>query len=253
LWIKWCHAITLRKCYRVIAISGAVKEDMLRAYGARWSDRIDVIWNPVTLDRFVGECEYSVTGGRPYVLCVSVDRPQKNLFRLIQAFAQVRAKFPEYCLVLAGQLRCHRRDPRERSDAVRQSMPAAGDLVEQLGLADHVRVTGYISNEQLGALYRGASLCVLPSLFEGFGMPAVESLALGKPTLVSGLSVLREVTLNSAHYLDDPTNVGAMAEALATMLAAPQRFAPTPATVEEVRHRFAPRQIAQRYLEVLTA
>ena len=256
LWLKWCHNVSLRKCHRVVTISNAVKEDMLRVYGDRWDDRIEVIWNPVSVDRFANSPdgdEYDITGGRPFILCVSVDRPQKNLFRLIEAFAHVHKKFPDYCLVLAGQLRSQRRERRERSGEVVQSMPAAADRVEQLGLADHVRITGFIEGAQLGALYRNTTMCVLPSLFEGFGMPAVESLAMGKPTLVSGLPVLREVTLNAAQYMNDPTDVVAMAEAMVQIISNPERFRPSSTIVNEVHRRFAPREVASRYLNVLTA
>ena len=252
LRLRACHAVTLHKCHRVVTISGAVKDDMLRAYGSRWQDRIEVIWNPVSLERFDGATDQDFTGGRPYILCVAVDRPQKNLFRLIRAFAQVRARHPEYCLVLAGQLRSHRRDAREKSAEISRTMPSAVDLVEDLGLADHVRVTGFVDDQTLGSLYRGATLCVLPSLFEGFGMPAVESLAMGKPTLVSGLPVLREITLGLAQYLDDPTDVGAMGEAIAEMLDHPEQYRPPDDRIDDVRHAFSPRTIAQRYIEVLT-
>jgi glycosyltransferase involved in cell wall biosynthesis len=256
LWLQWCHNVSLRKCHRVVTISNAVKQDLLQVYGSRWHDRIEVIWNPVSVDRFVNAAEgaeYDITGGRPFILCVAVDRPQKNLFRLVEAFARVQKKFPDYCLVLAGQLRSQRRERRERSGEVVQSMPAAVDLVEQLGLAEHVHITGFIEGVQLAALYRNAQMCVLPSLFEGFGMPAVESLAMGKPTLVSGLPVLREVTLNSAHYLDDPTNVPAMADAMQQMLSNLERFRPSEQLVRDVRIRFAPREVARRYLQVLTS
>ncbi len=251
LWLKWCHHITLRKCARVVAISEAVKQDILRTYGSQWRDRVAVIWNPISVDRFQRDIEFQVTGGRPYVLCVSVDRPPKNLFRLIQAFALVRSKFPDHCLVVAGQLRSLRRQRRERYGSVAQTMPAAADLVTELGLADHVRVTGFISDDQLGALYRGATMTVLPSLFEGFGMPAVESLAMGKATLVSNLPVLREVTLQSAQYLDDPTDVPAMAEAIISILDRPDKFQPGPDLVARVRNSFAPNKIAAQYLDVL--
>jgi glycosyltransferase involved in cell wall biosynthesis len=253
LWMRWCHEVTLRKCHRVVTISAAVKEDLLRLYGSRWDERVEVIWNPVSVDRFAGAREADVTAGRPYILCVSVDRPSKNLARLIRAFSLVRTKFPDHCLVLAGQLRSlwpHRRD---RSPDADQNTPAAAELVERLELAQHVRVTGFISDEQLGGLYRGATMCVLPSLFEGFGMPAVESLAMGKPTLVSDLPVLREVTFNSAFYLDDPTDVNAMAEAIIAVLQRPEHFQPTAELAERVRDTFSPRQIARRYLKVLTA
>jgi glycosyltransferase involved in cell wall biosynthesis len=252
VWMRCCHEVSLRKCYRVVTISGAVKNDLLRLYGSRWDDRIEVIWNPVSVDRFAGTAESSVTGGRPYILCVSVDRPPKNLARLIKAFALVQSKFPDYCLVLAGQLRSlwpHRRDRSANAD---QTTPSAAELVEQLALTNHVHVTGFVSDEQLGALYRGATMCVLPSLFEGFGMPAVESLAMGKPTLVSGLPVLREVTFDSACYLDDPTDVGAMAEAIITILNHSEQFQPAAELVERVRNTFSPREIARRYLHVLS-
>jgi glycosyltransferase involved in cell wall biosynthesis len=252
-WLKWCYALALRKCHRVVAISGAVKEDLLRLHGEQWSDRIEVIWNPVCVERFAGGVDIDFTNGRPYILCVSVDRPPKNLYRLIKAFALVRKKFPDHCLVLAGQLRTQRRDWRERSAAVDETMPAAADLVEQLDLTDHVRVTGFIPDEQLGALYRGATMCVLPSLFEGFGMPAVESLTMGKPTLVSSLPVLREVTLGSAQYIDDPTNVDAMADSIGMVLDRPASFQPTQELVKLVRERFSPQEIARQYLRVLTA
>jgi glycosyltransferase involved in cell wall biosynthesis len=252
LWLRMCHAVTLRKCHRVVVISNAVKEDMLRLYGDRWADRIEVIWNPISLDRFEGdESDRNFTGGRPYILCVSVDRPQKNLFRLIHAFNQVRAKHPDYVLVIAGQLRSLRRSPREQSACVSRQMPSTVDLVEDLGLQDHVRVTGFIADHDLGALYRGATMCILPSLFEGFGMPAVESLAMGKPTLVSGLPVLREVTFNSANYLDNPEDVDAMARAIASILADPDRSAPAPALMQQVRASFAPQNIARQYLRAL--
>jgi glycosyltransferase involved in cell wall biosynthesis len=182
---------------------------------------------------------------------VAVDRPQKNLFRLIQAFSHVREKCPDVCLVLAGQLRSMRREAREKSRAVNRTMPAAVDVVNDLGLADHVCVTGFVSDQQLGALYRGAAMCVMPALFEGFGMPAIESLAMGKPTLVSGLPVLREVTLNSAQYLDDPTDVEAMSEAIVNILASPERYRPTTQLMERLREEFSPRTIARRYLDIL--
>ncbi len=253
LWLKWAHAVTLRKCDRVIAISHAVKDDILRLYGDRWDDRIEVIWNAVSLNRFQNGSGRDFSNGRPYLLCVAVDRPQKNLSRLVQAFAQVREKHPDFCLVLAGQLRSWRRDHKERIGTVAEQLPPAAELVERMELTDHVCVTGFITDQELGSLYRGATMCVQPSLFEGFGMTAVESVAMGKPTLLSGLPVHREVTFNGAQYLDDPTNVGTMAEAIDTMLAAPDRYRPTPGIIEKTHNSFAPRNIAGQYLKVLTA
>jgi glycosyltransferase involved in cell wall biosynthesis len=130
-------------------------------------------------------------------------------------------------------------------------LPSAADLVEKLELSQHVVLTGYIADSQLGALYRGASLFVLPSLFEGFGMPAVEALALGTPTLISDLPVLREVTLNGAFYIADPLDQSQMADEIAQVLALGEAGRPSTDFCSDIRQRFAPETIARQYLRLL--
>jgi glycosyltransferase involved in cell wall biosynthesis len=251
LWMRACHEFTLRKCDATVAISQAVKDDILTHYGKRWESRVHAIWNPICLERFDGAAEQTFTNGRPYILCAAADRPYKNISTLIRAFAKFHERFPDYCLVLAGQLRSDYR-VWQRSDATIESkQPSAADLVVELGLAQHVVVTGYIADEQLGALYRSAALFVLPSLFEGFGMPAVESLALGCPALITDLPVLREVTLNSAHYIANPHDHGQIADQIAHVLALGDAARPPSKLRSEIRDRFAPETIAREYLAVL--
>jgi glycosyltransferase involved in cell wall biosynthesis len=125
------------------------------------------------------------------------------------------------------------------------------DLVEQLGLTKQVITTGFIPDAQLGGLYRGASVFVLPSLFEGFGMPAVESMALGAPTLVSGLPVLREVTLGRARYIENPVDPHEMAERIGDILKEGDAARPSGELRCEIRQRFAPETIARQYLRLL--
>jgi glycosyltransferase involved in cell wall biosynthesis len=67
------------------------------------------------------------------------------------------------------------------------------ELAEGLGIADHVRFTGYVSEMELGRLYSEAAALVFPSLYEGFGIPTVEAMRLGVPILASGGGSLREV------------------------------------------------------------
>ena len=251
-WLKMCHAWTLRACNAVVAISSVVKEDLVAQYGSRWADRIHVIWNPVCMDRFEESEPSQITGGRPYIMCVAMDRPQKNLFTLIRAFDRVKDKFPDYCLVMAGQLRSARKVRYHKSRHFSEQMPPTIDLVRDLKLEERVFVTGFVSDTVLGSLYRGASLFVLPSIFEGFGMPAVESIAMGTPTLVSGLPVLREVTMNQAHYIDDPRCDSEMAEHIESILANIDAARPSPELQSEIRRRFAPATIARQYLTLLT-
>jgi glycosyltransferase involved in cell wall biosynthesis len=111
--------------------------------------------------------------------------------------------------------------------------------------------TGFISDEQLGALYRGADLFVLPSLFEGFGMPPIEAMSLGTPALVSDIPPLREITLGYAHYLADPTDAAGMAGHIQSIVEQGAAAKPTSEAVARLRRTFAPSTIAAQYLDVL--
>lgn len=250
-WLRLSHALTLRRCSAVVAISQTVKDDILAQYGHSWESRVHAIWNPVSLERFSKPVEQSFTHGRPYILCTGVDRPVKNLFTLVRAFARLRTKFPDHCLVLAGQMRGQDQPWRRSTPQIDAEMPSAIELVKQLDLAQHVIMTGYIPDEQLGALYRGASVFVLPSLFEGFGMPAVEALALGAPTLVSDLPVLREVTLGAARYIRDPRDEHEMADHIADILESSNAARPTLEFQNTIREKFSPETIARQYLKLL--
>jgi glycosyltransferase involved in cell wall biosynthesis len=82
-------------------------------------------------------------------------------------------------------------------------------------------------------------------------MPAVESLALGTPTLVSDLPVLREVTLDRAYYIADPLNERQMADEIAQVLALGEAARPSSDFRDDIRQRFAPETIARQYLKLL--
>jgi glycosyltransferase involved in cell wall biosynthesis len=154
-------------------------------------------------------------------------------------------------LVLAGELRSRRPKGRIHAKSVAAAAPPTVDLVGQLGLEDHVTITGFVSDQELGALYRGAEAFVLPSLFEGFGMPAVESLALGTPTIVSDIPVLREATLDLARYLGQPRDPAAVAEVVAAILENPAAARPSAESMAKIRRQFSPAAIAVQYLETL--
>jgi glycosyltransferase involved in cell wall biosynthesis len=251
MWLTACHQWTLRRADAVVTITQAVKDDVLRRYGDRWSDRVTAIWNPIAFNRLDGDATQQVSGGRPYLLGVAVDRPSKNLFTLIRAFKLMRDRLPDFCLVLAGELRSSRPAHERHSAQVQEKMPSTVDLVRDLDLADHVKITGFVSDEELGGLYRGASAFVLPSLFEGFGMPPIEAMALGVPTLVTDIPPLREITMGKAHYLRDPMNAAEMAEQIVAIIGDGAAAKPSAETISLFRHSFAPATIAKKYLNVL--
>jgi alpha-1,3-rhamnosyl/mannosyltransferase len=136
-----------------------------------------------------------------YVLFLGINKPHKNLVRLIEAFAQVRDRSPEgdLTLVVAGVW-----DPR---------YPEARELARRLDLGRSVRFLGPVPEADLPALYAAALAFAFPSEYEGFGLPLLEAMASGTPSLTSTTSSLPEVAGDAA-LLVPPTDVAAIADAL---------------------------------------
>ena len=134
--------------------------------------------------------------------------PHKNLERLIRAFALVAPHHPDLNLVLAGKPHA-------------SETPLLQGLVEVLQLQKRVRFLAYVPYGQLADLYRGALALAYPSLWEGFGLPVLEAMACGTPVLTSVGSGTGEVAGDVA-LLVNPTDTGAIAEALAALASQPQ-------------------------------
>ena len=149
----------------------------------------------------------------PYVLSVGTLEPRKNLVRLVRAYRQVAPDVP-HALVLAGA-------PGWRSEELDAELARNGPGT--------VVRTGSLSGEDLDVLYRGADAFAYPSLYEGFGLPVVEAMARGVPTLASNASSIPQVAGDAA-LLVDPTDVSEIAEGLARLLT-------EPAFAEDLRQR----------------
>lgn len=136
----------------------------------------------------------------PYMLFVGTLEPRKNLKRLLGAYAslpeEIRARLP---LVLAGGQGWGFTDP--------------GSIARRLGIERSVRLTGYVDDAELHALYRGARFLAMPSLYEGFGLPIIEANAAGIPVLTSNTSSMPEVAGDAA-LLVDPLDVSSIAAGL---------------------------------------
>ena len=149
-----------------------------------------VIAHPGIDPRFRPDGEAADLGG-PYVLAVGTLEPRKNLPALAEAFALRRARHPELTLAIAGVEGWEER-PLE---------------------AQGIRLLGYVSDDELARLYRGASVFAYPSSFEGFGIPVVEALASGVPAVVSSHPSLDEASGDAA-LRADPDDPRAFAAAL---------------------------------------
>jgi glycosyltransferase involved in cell wall biosynthesis len=173
---------------------------------------------------------------RPYVLFVGLLKPHKNVEALLRAFALL----PEpvrtaHQLVIAGKLDT--------------SYPALRQLWQELRLHDRVRFTGYVTDAQLRALYTGASVFALPSLNEGFGLPALEAMAYGVPVIVSGTSSLPEV-VGDAGILVDPRDDHSIAQALERLLSDEELRKSLGERGRQRAQSFSRREFVSRHLEI---
>jgi alpha-1,3-rhamnosyl/mannosyltransferase len=185
-----------RTCDRVFVNSRFTGSEVVELLGVA-EERVVVAY-PGIDPRFGPEGERADLGS-PFVLGVSTLEPRKNLPALVAAFAVLRRRRPELTLALAGLEGWEQR-------------PLA---------AEGVRLLGFVSDEELARLYRGASAFAYPSRFEGFGIPVVEALASGTPTVVSSHPSLDEASGDVARRAN-PDDPEAFAAALEAALDAPR-------------------------------
>jgi glycosyltransferase involved in cell wall biosynthesis len=148
-----------------------------------------------------------------YLLFVGVFEPRKNLPLLVDAFEILRHTHPETAdlqLALAG------------GAGWRGAAIAAA--VRGRGLEPAVRLLGYVPDADLPALYRGATLALVPSEYEGFGLPALEAMACGAPVLASDRAALPE-TVGDAGELFTPGDPAALAHRISGLVSRPERLA----------------------------
>jgi len=139
----------------------------------------------------------------PYLLSVATLHPHKNLDMLIDAVHTVRAMAENISLVLVG-LR------GAASDALAKKVRA-------MGAERYITVTGFVPDADLPALYQGAKAYVMPSRYEGFGIPVLEAMASGIPVITSNVTALPEVAGDGALFFD-PNDCSALVAALRRVL-----------------------------------
>lgn len=177
---------------------------------------------------------------RPYFLYVgNIDR-HKNVITLARAFAAVCKMTREHVeLKIVGNRR--------------KGVSEVERFVGSEGLGERVTIKGYLPDGELGAMYRRARGVILPSLYEGFGIPIIEAMANGAPVVVSDLPAFREVAGDAAMYYGQPQDEAALAEVLALLLAAPESSAAFQARGRERVRRYSADVVGLRNLRVYQA
>jgi glycosyltransferase involved in cell wall biosynthesis len=204
-YVKPVLSWTLRNASALTAISEDCKTHALNA-GAH-EDSITVVMNGADLRRFSPAptgSPPSEFGARMIFACRQLF-PRKGIRFLIEAVAKLKPKYPDISLIIAG-------DGFER--------PVLEELARTLGIADKTKFLGWVANKELPRYFRGCSVSVIPSLEEGFGIPAAEAMGCEIPVVATDAGGLPEVVENGVTgYVVPKADAAALAHAIDRLLA----------------------------------
>jgi glycosyltransferase involved in cell wall biosynthesis len=193
----------------ILATSQSTKTDLMELVGAPAGkitvtyQAADPAYRPVVEPARLEAVRQNYGLPADYVLFVGTLEPRKDLPTLLRAFASLGPEARDVCLAVAGR-------PGWLYEQVY-------DLAKSLGLGDRVRFLGGVPTSDLPLLYSGARFFVLPSLYEGFGMPVLEAMACGAPVICANTSSLPEIAGDAA-LLFPPGDAAALAQAMSALL-----------------------------------
>src|SRR5207245_3481701 len=229
-------ARAVRSADALIAVSRHTAEDLMRRTRVRPA-KVYVTPLAPTLPHGDADVEKVLARHRvhaPYVLSVGTLEPPKHLARLVRAYRRLAARGAPHTLVLAGPVGWR---PGELLAETTKEGPGS------------VVLTGYVTKNNLNALYRRADVFAYPSLYEGFGLPVLDAMARGVPTIVSTSSSLPEVAGQAAVPVD-PRSVAGMVEALERVITDVALAARLRDTGQARAARFSWEDTARRTLDI---
>lgn len=201
--MMWAAAKSARK---IITVSECSKQDIIQYLGIP-EEKIEVVYNGIDVENKTprvaedsGSLETRFGISRNYILYLGNFLPHKNHEILVKAYGLLKRqqKIP-HCLVLGG-----------KNEKMRQNLEA---LIAEEKLKDDVFLTGFVEPEWLPILYARADLFVYPSLYEGFGLQALEAMAYHIPVAISNVAALPEIAGDAAIQFD-PQSAESMADAI---------------------------------------
>jgi glycosyltransferase involved in cell wall biosynthesis len=211
-WRETVYPKMLNSAQGVITISKFCKDDIVKHYGISAS-KICVIPLAPAIEAYptVTASAKSAVANRyqlpkRFMLYPALTYEHKNHVRLLESLASLRAEGVQISLVCTGAKRLH--------------WPVIERRIKALGIEDDVRFVGFVSPGELAAIYELAEIVVLPSLFEGVGLPLLEALSAQKPVVCSDIAAFREYGADAPLYFD-PFNVCSISESIKVLLGNP--------------------------------
>ena len=234
----------IRLADRIVTVSEASRRD-IAAWSGLPDGRIrvitegpDRIFQPRANDPQAAPAlgRFGIPSDGRFLVYVGGLSPHKNLLRLVEAFAQGAPEDAK--LVLVGDVH----------DVFHTHVPEIRAAVAKYSLHDRVILTGFVPDNELVFLYSRAYALILPSLLEGFGLPAVEAMACGTPVVSSQAGSLPEVVGEAGLYFD-PTDVGSIAGAIRSLFGSPSHRDALAALALERSTLFTWEESARRLLD----
>ena len=224
---RWLYHLfdqnALKRAAAIICISHTTQQDLVRMLGVE-AGRTQVI--PIAADPVFQPLAEACVGptlvkfgltAQKYLLFVGGTNPRKNLQTLLKAFQVIAPRWPALRLVIVGV----NADPNKSGSQVSMGGPTNQEWQTSYNIPDELKAAliapGYVSQDDLVALYNGATALVFPSLYEGFGLPPLEAMACGCPVAAANTGALPEV-VGEAALLCDPTQPAALVAQLEKLL-----------------------------------
>ncbi|MFP4284930.1 MAG: glycosyltransferase family 4 protein [Desulfovermiculus sp.] len=206
---RWHRFLAMQKrvaprLHQTLTVSEQSKKDLVQDFGLK-PENIDVVLNGVDTETFAPRTGVERIPHR-IMATASADVPLKGLIYLLRATGRLTAEFPDLELVVLGR-------PKTNGPTSR--------FLNQTGLHRHVRFVHGLSTEELVLEYAKSSLAVVPSLYEGFGLPAAEAMACGVPVVATQTGGLTEVVGN-AGCIVPPADSEALAAVIKSLLRHPE-------------------------------
>ena len=243
-YLDWSTGYALKHAQTIITISEFSKQEIIKYYQADPA-KIKVVHNGYNVDLFHGDFEDKKVASvleaygieTPYIFYVGRLEKKKNIAALVEAYALARKNHElKHKLYLVG-------DASFGYDEIKY-------LINEFDVAGEVQATGWVEENHLAYIFKGADAFIFPTKYEGFGIPLLQAMAAGTPIAASNVAAIPEIA-NGAALLFDPNDVNDIAAKMAKIVQdEPLRAKLKEAGLEQVKH-FSWEKCAKETLKII--